>query len=580
MLNLFRFLAQFDIKDKVAVVVLAIASVVVFFFEFAALGSLQILFASMVGTDGGESVIISAFPSLSNLYGDVHRLAVFMAIIFLIKAVVTVFQNAVENLYYARLGLKYATNLYLRLVAIPYYSYLNMKSTFVIRLLDIEVPRAISGVRTLSLLFKEISNALVIFSFVFLFGDSDMFWGFLILMIPTVLFILFLRNVMRRLSADSFSSRVSEMNALEQTFKHFKTTRLYGNELFFYSKYELAIFTKERVEAIRRIIAIVPRPILEVSVISALAYVIFQDSGVTTSSELLAKVSVFAVAAIRAIPVVSGLSFCMNELRYLGPASEVVMDFERHLEEVSRNSGHASLMDAATCPESSSDKLPDFRKTQFESIIFENISFEYPGSYLGLKNLSFSICAKDFVLLVGPSGSGKSTVVDLITGLLTPSSGQIFINSIPCALDNARWRGIIGYVGQHTSLIEGSVADNIAYGVDIQDRDDEAVLSCMIRAGLDENGFSKRLVDSEGRGFSGGQVQRIAIARALYRSPEILILDEPTSALDEANAKLVWNTLETLTGVCRIIVTHDEKWISRVKNVVRLKSGGGRDEFA
>jgi len=578
MLNLIRFTVQFEIKDKAAVLMLAIASVVVFFFEFAALGSLQLLFASMVGSDSGESVIVNVFPCIANLYGDVSKIAVFLAIIFLVKAVVTILQNAVENLYYAKLGHKYVTKMYSRLVNVPYHSYLSMKSTFVIRLLDIEVPRAISGVRTLSLLFKEVSNAIVILIFVSFFGHSDMFWEFLILMLPAVIFIMFLRNVMTKLSADSFSSRVSEMSALEQTFKHFKTTRLYGNELYFYSKYELAIFTKERVEAIRRTIAIVPRPILEVSVISVLAYIIFQDSGVTSSSELLAQVSVFAVASIRAIPVVNGLSFCMNELRYLGPASKVVMDFERQLEETLHHGPNGSLKNKETHPTKKSEELLDFSKVQFESIVFEKISFEYPNSSRGLKSLSFNICAKDLVLFVGPSGSGKSTVVDLITGLLAPSSGQIFINNIPCTIDNAPWRRIIGYVGQETALIEGSVADNIAYGIDIKDRDDEAILNCMMCVGLDEfageNGLSNSLVDSEGRGFSGGQMQRIAIARALYRSPEILILDEPTSALDEVNAKLVWNTLEALTDVCRIIVTHDENWISRVENVVRLDSSG------
>lgn len=197
------------------------------------------------------------------------------------------------------------------------------------------------------------------------------------------------------------------------------------------------------------------------------------------------------------------------------------------------------------------------------AIEIDEVDFSYPNSNVEIfQNLCLKIEPGKFVAIVGPSGSGKSTLVDLILGLLEPQKGKISISGEPPLRAIERWPGEISYMPQEVGLIDGSIAENIALGFTRSLQVDQIVSESVRRAGLEN--FIMQLPDGletqvgqQGYRLSGGQKQKIGLARALFTSPSILILDEATSSLDSESEFEVSNSIKNLEkDVTLIVIAH------------------------
>ena len=208
-----------------------------------------------------------------------------------------------------------------------------------------------------------------------------------------------------------------------------------------------------------------------------------------------------------------------------------------------------------------------------------DLSYRYPtGQCDALANVSLAVPIGHAVGIIGPSGSGKSTLLDMLTGLLVPSSGSVLLDGIPLAdVALQQWRRRIGLVQQDTPILHGSISQNIAWGEGAPDmarvRDAAAIAGALdfIEA-LPEN--FDTVVGERGGRLSGGQRQRLALARALYRQPDLLILDEPTSALDSESEAAVRAALEKIKGKCTmLIVAHRLDTVRFCNRIVGMDGG-------
>jgi ATP-binding cassette subfamily C protein len=211
------------------------------------------------------------------------------------------------------------------------------------------------------------------------------------------------------------------------------------------------------------------------------------------------------------------------------------------------------------------------------AIALRDVRFAYDGAAV-LSSASLAVPARALTAIVGPSGAGKTTVADLIIGLLQPQAGAVLIDEVPLeTLDAARWRASLGYVPQETFLLHDSVRQNVTLGdPDLTPADVESALRA---AGASEFVASlpqgiETIVGERGARMSGGQKQRLALARALVRRPQLLILDEATAALDPTTEAEVCATLQELKGAMTILaIAHHGALVDVADHVYRVDNG-------
>jgi ATP-binding cassette subfamily B protein len=220
--------------------------------------------------------------------------------------------------------------------------------------------------------------------------------------------------------------------------------------------------------------------------------------------------------------------------------------------------------------------LPDLRG----EIKFDGVYFRYGGGetpYV-LENINLDIKPGELVAIVGRSGSGKTTLAKLLVGFYTPTDGKLMVDGYDInVIDKEYYRAQVGYVMQTNLLFSGTIAENIASGDDAPDR--RRIEEVARRA--DAHGFISKLpmgyeqvVGERGTGLSGGQIQRLCIARALYHDPRLLVFDEATSALDtQSESNIIAAMNDILQGRTAVIIAHRLSTIMRADKILVLYEG-------
>jgi ABC-type multidrug transport system fused ATPase/permease subunit len=282
-----------------------------------------------------------------------------------------------------------------------------------------------------------------------------------------------------------------------------------------------------------------------------------------------------------ALPVLSAFAFAAYRLL---PALQQIF---RHITSMRGNSAALNgLIAEIRSLESVSDSRLQEPRSRFpelkRSIELKDVEYGYPAaSDLALKGVSVTIGARERIGLVGASGSGKTTTVDVILGLLAPTSGNMFVDGVRITRENVRqWQRSIGYVPQHIFLADETIAANIAFGMKPNEIDRDSVIRAARLANLHEfittrlpEGYDTE-VGERGVRLSGGQRQRIGIARALYHDPDVLILDEATSALDNQTEKAVMEAVDKLANQKTILLIAHRLSTVRACDRIYLMSDG------
>lgn len=314
-----------------------------------------------------------------------------------------------------------------------------------------------------------------------------------------------------------------------------------------------------------------PTYIIETICITGLLLIVGVMYGKTNDTvELISQLSAIAIAAFRILPSLGGISSAVNSIMFNMPALSAAYETLSQVKELEKE---------FTLQEKTDSEHMQHVNFQ-DKLELKNIVFSYPNAEVRvLDGVNITIKRGQAVAFIGPSGAGKTTLSDVVLALLEPQTGQILMDGIDIQELGTRWNHLVGYVPQSVYLIDNSVRNNVAFGYSEEEIDDEKVWKALEMAQIKD--FVETLpegldtfVGEFGVRFSGGQRQRMAIARALYSNPDILILDEATSALDNDTENAVMEAIDALQGIkTLIIVAHRLSTIRNCDVIYEIKDG-------
>jgi ATP-binding cassette, subfamily B, bacterial PglK len=341
-----------------------------------------------------------------------------------------------------------------------------------------------------------------------------------------------------------------------------KDVKLLGREKEFIDRYQVHNLGVMQIAKKQSVLTALPRFWLEIlGVAGIVSIVLFMIAQNRPMESLVPTLGVFSVAAFRIMPSANRLLHAAQNVRFLSAAFDNL------------NQEFSLLSEVGTMEEYSS--LP-FKK----ALVLENISFCYPSSEtMVIKQISLSIEQGKSVGFIGSTGAGKSTLVDIILGLLVPTSGFVKVDGVDIQNNPRGWQDHIGYVPQSIFLTDDSIRNNIAFGLSDDQIDDAAVWASLCSSQLKQfvenlpEGL-ETLIGEGGIRLSGGQRQRIGIARALYYNPSVLVLDEATSSLDTSTESDFMDAVCALKGdKTLIIVAHRLTTVEHCDYLFKVENG-------
>jgi len=486
--------------------------------------------------------------------------------IFSLKALYSFFFNYYELNILKKINLEHAHKLY------SYY--LNQRMIFFTKnnpsklIQDIDdVKRSSAVIFSVFGILKEIFIILIIMSMLIFTNIKILLITISIFLLPIIFFLTFFKKNLKSRGEIAKKFRNLRLKNLQESFSLMKFIKIIrGEEL------SLKTFNQNHYRAVNQdtmitFISRLPRIILElfsVIAISIVVYFLFKTS--LNFETILPILTLLVISLLRFIPSIGSILVAINSYKF----HQVTLD---NLYKIFQNidNDHKTKI----------KRIDDQDKNEFEFnqiIEFKDVNFSYEKSNKKiLKNINFQIKKNQKIGITGPSGSGKSTLLSLLLGLVEPESGLIKCDDQNIFQNLKFWQKKIGYVPQTIHLLDDSIKNNICYGVNIKEINDlnlkNAIQISEINKFIDD--LPNKIdtwIGHEGSRISGGQLQRIGIARAMYLNPSILILDEPTSSLDEENEEKIINKLFSMPNITIIMISHNSKILNKCDQVLNLEN--------
>jgi len=530
-----------------SVAILEVVTIYVIAFFSASVGSPETVKNSFL-----VRPFFKVFPGLS-LWCDDNRNFLFLMSLFIIffivvKNIVTAFSGWKSAIYSENVSREIGAEIMRRFLYSPYRWHLSTHSNVTFQAMGwrSQVASMISSLLnlqsyTITTLFLFIglmcaSPALALFVYLFMGGA-----GFLTYKL--------IRKGADNAGTSSAAASFRENAAVLSALRGIREVLIYRQQPVFLGAVSDAAKAGAKPRAYLGIAPTIPSWVLEICgfLTIAIAIVMLVQFWDADMAHITKIVVLLMLTAWRALPSLNKVVNLMVVIRGLKPFTTPCLEVLKTL--------RANVLELPPPPDPNFVFLRDIR--------LENVSFRYPsGTDDCLRDITLTIPKGKLIGFIGPSGSGKSTLTTILSGLLSPTSGHMRVDG-NCLEPSARaaYCMRVGFVPQNPYLMAGTVAENVAFSEWGKPYDEKRVLDACRRAAVDfigpERGGIRMLLGENGSGLSGGQAQRIAIARALYANPEIIIFDEATSSLDQVNETIIQDTFLSLRkSVTCLVVAH------------------------
>ena len=508
---------------------------------------------------------------------SVNRLIILMLstimILFVVKNIYLLMQTYVQNTFVTRNRNRMISRVMREFLNRPYEEYLGADIPTVFRLTDSDIPNAFQLILVLIQMVTEI----VVSSFlcVVLLIVSPIMTLFIVAIFLGMTIILFfvLKPRLNKIGRKNqeIQSRIAKWRI--QSIYGLKDVKVLGREEFFIRNYYESGSIGANVARNYAVLNNLPRLLIEtVFMVSMLAFIMVYMLSGGNINVLIPQLTAFAVAAIRIMPSANRINTYISEIAYSQPCLDYLYE---NLNESMKLDVNGSVTGYG---KEGKAQLQE-RITLHDKIVLDNITFSYPGTDKNIfTNAHMEVKRGQSVGIMGPSGAGKSTIVDILLGLLHAQSGSITWDGRSIFDNYESWLAQIGYIPQSIYLVDESIRDNIAFGIDADKIDEKRIWEVLEEAQLKE--FVEELpegldttIGDRGVRISGGQRQRLGIARALYHDPEILVFDEATSALDNDTEKAVMDAVNSFHGKkTMVIIAHRLNTIAKCDVIYKVEN--------
>ena len=507
------------------------------------------------------------FPFIEKLFeylpDGINYVIFFTILIFLVFIFKNIFLSLVliyqHNFLYEDIHNKMSNNLLSNYLKIDYLKILKSNSSYFLRnIIENTSTFAHAVVTNIIALATEIFLISIFFIFLLIVEFKATLITSALILFFTICYIFLFSKKLSSLGKIKNEKSAQRIKDLRHIFDGIKVVKIYGLESFFKKKFisnsSITIINAK----LERIFSGLSRFFLEIlallSVTLMIAIMFFYNY---SGYQILTVLGIYTASAFKIIPSVNRLIIALNTLKFnTNLTNSLLQDYKNSSLSIKKDFLEKKL-----------------EKEKFTSLKFKNLNFSYEDNKYVFKNLNFELKKNDFISVIGESGSGKSTLIDLISGLLIPSSGEVLLNDKKIFLDEYNLINNIAYVPQSTYLFDDTIASNIAFEKLENIKNDEIKqdkiyqicksleLGSLIN--YEKKGIFKQ-VGEMGTSISGGQKQRIGIARALYKNSEILIFDESTNSLDKKTEDEILSLILNLKNQKTVVfITHNNN-ISKI----------------
>ena len=486
----------------------------------------------------------------------------FFLLLYVLKIILLVFMSWYEQNFVAKFKEEFSSKMFLKYIKQNIVFFSGKNSSELLRNIMTEIEHL--SIYMLSL-FMATLEILTIFSLtaVLLYVDfSITFITICLFILLTFFYLKIVRPKVQRWGITRHSSESKRIQFLQEGFGAVKDIKLLGREKFFFEKFKFHNINLREVAAKIGFVNDLPRFILELFIIITvtLIFIILNEKN-NSFVEVLTVLALFLAAAFRIMPSLNRLIGSFQRMKFTSQAVDMLTKEMNLLSQENIN------------------KKKEVKKVIFNNNIKVNIkNFKYnDGGKFMIKDVNLTINKGDKIGIIGPSASGKSTIVEILLGILKPQHGSVTIDgNLIDEIDNLK--EMVGYIPQKIFILDDSLRNNILFGLREEDYGDEKIIEIIKKTNLTgllsrlENGLDSKLGE-RGINLSGGEIQRIGIARSFIYDPEIIYLDEATSSLDTFTEKAILNELKNFDNKTFISVAHRVGTLKNCNKIYLISKG-------
>lgn len=569
----------FDKKQKRQLVLLGMMILIGGVLETMGVGAMIPVVTAILSPDK-LSEVAQRYEFVGRLFGFMHidpsrgrsmavPLIVLMICVYIIKNAYLLFLVYMQNSFITRSRNLMISRVMREFLNRPYEDYLGADIPTTFRITDSDIPQTFNMMLALLNLATELVVSFLIFILLLITDAKLTILIVLLFAFLTLTVVKLIKPKLNKIGAlnQKTQSRIAKWRI--ESIYGLKDVKVLNREDFFIRNYYESGKVGADVARSYAVLNSTPRLLIETVFITAmLIYIAVYISGNGNVESMLTSITAFGLAAVRVLPSVNRINTYITEIAYMQPCLDFVYE----------NLKEGMKVDAAMAAIRAAEQ--DEPLVLNDRIELKNISYHYPNSGQQIfTGADMTVPKGKSVGIMGTSGAGKSTIVDILLGLLRAQEGEITCDGVDIFKNYESWLSQIGYIPQSIYLVDESIRDNIAFGIDADRIDEDRIWEVLKEAQLDE--FIRTLpegldtfIGERGVRLSGGQRQRIGIARALYNDPEILVFDEATSALDNDTEAALMEAINSFHGKkTMIIIAHRLNTIEKCDIIYKVEGG-------